>query len=36
MIVYLDSNIVIYAVEQNPILGPKAHSLPGHGPQATP
>jgi predicted nucleic acid-binding protein len=26
MIVYLDTNIVIYAVEQNPVFGPKART----------
>jgi hypothetical protein len=26
MIVYLDTNIVIYAVEQNPVFGPKAQT----------
>jgi predicted nucleic acid-binding protein len=26
MILYLDSNIVIYTVEQNPVLGPKART----------
>ena len=26
MIIYLDTNIVIYAVEQNPIFGPKART----------